>query len=108
MCAAVEVIGTFVLAYVFLQAFTHPRSEHRAVGPLAVGLAYTAILTAAAPYSSASLNPARTLGPAAVAGDGDSLWIWIVGPLLGAPRPATLRAACCGVPAGLGHARVCC
>lgn len=80
----VELIGTFVLSYVFLQTFTHPRSEHRAVAPLAVGLAYTAILTATAPYSSASLNPARTLGPAAVSGDADALWIWIVGPLLGA------------------------
>eukprot|EP00892_Ulva_mutabilis_P009225 jgi/Ulvmu1/6675/UM030_0006.1 len=80
----VEIIGTFVLAYIFLQTFTHPRSEHRAVAPLAVGLAYTAILTATAPYSSASLNPARTLGPAAVSGKSDSLWIWIIGPLIGA------------------------
>lgn len=80
----VEVIGTFVLSYIFLQTFAHPRSEHRAVGPLAVGLAYTAILTATAPYSSASLNPARTLGPAAVSGESGGLWIWIVGPLVGA------------------------
>lgn len=89
-----EVIGTFVLSYIFLQTFAHPRSEHRAVGPLAVGLAYTAILTATAPYSSASLNPARTLGPAAVSGESGGLWIWIVGPIVGAlhPRAHTRRA----------------
>lgn len=79
-----EVIGTFVLTYVYLQTFTHPRSQHWAIAPLAVGLAYTALLITIIPTSTGSLNPARSLGPAAVAKEGDDLWIWTIGPLVGA------------------------
>jgi len=35
-------------------------------------------------FSSASLNPARSLGPAIVAGHFDNLWVFIAGPLAGA------------------------
>jgi glycerol uptake facilitator-like aquaporin len=58
------------------------------LAPLAVGLAYTGLLTAAGPSSGGSLNPARSLGPASVACEGgDDLWIWVIGPIIGAPLP---------------------
>ena len=57
------------------------------VGPiaaLAVG-GYIALAGLwAAPVSGASMNPARSLGPALVGGDLSSLWIYLVGPLIGA------------------------
>jgi glycerol uptake facilitator-like aquaporin len=81
---AAEIIATFVLTYVYLQTLAHPRSFSPSLGPLAVGLAYTALLAASGPYSTGSLNPARTLGPAAVSGESADLWIWIVGPIVGA------------------------
>jgi glycerol uptake facilitator-like aquaporin len=36
------------------------------------------------PISGASMNPARSLGPALAAGELDAIWIYLLAPLLGA------------------------
>ena len=36
------------------------------------------------PISGASMNPARSLGPALVSGDLSSIWVYLLAPLLGA------------------------
>jgi aquaporin Z len=52
----------------------------------AIAVAFTIALTGlfAAPISGASMNPARSLGPAIVTGDLTDQWIYIVGPFAGA------------------------
>ena len=53
-------------------------------GAIAVG-GYIAIAGLwASPVSGASMNPARSLTPAILCGSVDSLWIYMVGPLIGA------------------------
>lgn len=78
-----EVIGTFIAVYVILEAVCNPRTKAGKHAPIAIGLAFGTLLTVLSPFSSGSFNPARSLGPAAVAGVSDDLWIWIFGPIVG-------------------------
>jgi aquaporin Z len=48
--------------------------------PFAAGLLVSAYIAFEAPYSGMSMNPARTLGSAAGAGDYRSLWIYFLAP----------------------------
>jgi MIP family channel proteins len=78
-----EVILTFFLMFVIMAVAT----DTRAVGQLAaVAIGSTVALMAlfAGPVSGASMNPARSLGPALVSGNVAEVWIYLAGPVLGA------------------------
>ncbi|HZC04153.1 MAG TPA: aquaporin, partial [Ktedonobacterales bacterium] len=51
---------------------------------LAVGATIALDGLFAGPISGASMNPARSLGPALISGNMGSYWIYLVGPLVGA------------------------
>ncbi|KAK2982050.1 hypothetical protein RJ640_017401 [Escallonia rubra] len=78
-----EFIITFYLMFVISGVAT----DNRAIGELA-GLAVgsTVLLNVmfAGPISGASMNPARSLGPAIVSSHYRGLWIYMVGPISGA------------------------
>ncbi|KAF9588853.1 hypothetical protein IFM89_016816 [Coptis chinensis] len=78
-----EFIITFFLMFVISGVST----DDRAVGELA-GIAVGAVIVAniifSGQTSGASMNPARSLGPAFIYGRYDSLWVYLVGPTLGA------------------------
>lgn len=80
---AMEATLTLVLVTVILATATgHKSIGHNAA--LAVGGTIALDGLFAAPVSGASMNPARSFGPALVGGQLDSCWIYFAGPALGA------------------------
>lgn len=78
-----EVLLTAVLMFVITAVAT----DTRAVGELAALAIGTTVAVNAlwgGPVSGASMNPARSFGPALVAGPWNAHWVYWVGPLLGA------------------------
>jgi glycerol uptake facilitator-like aquaporin len=78
-----EILLTTLLVIVILNAAT----QHRLLGPsaaLPTGATIAAAGLVGLSVSGASMNPARSLGPAIVAGIGAHQWIYVVGPLIGA------------------------
>lgn len=81
----IEAVMTFFLMLVVMSSATDRRVNRAAIG-LATGLTVTLCGLFAGPLTGGSLNPARSLAPALFAG-GNALanvWIYWVGPLLGA------------------------
>ena len=88
-----ELVLTFVLVFVIFAT----TDEARGVGnlaPLAIGFAILVGHLVAVPVTGASMNPARSFGPALVAGAWSDHWVYWLGPLLG------------GTAAGLTYTRV--
>jgi len=82
-----ETVLTFLLLTVILATATN----HRLVGhnaALAVGGTIALDGLFAAPVSGASMNPARSFGPPLVSGQWKDFWVYLAGPLLGAPLGA--------------------
>ncbi len=75
--AAYEGILTFFLASAVMQAAAFGRAG--ALAGVAIGLTLAASIFAGGPATGASLNPARTLGPALVAGESAYLLPYFVG-----------------------------
>lgn len=82
---------TAVLMIVILAVAT----DTRAVGSLAaIAIGGTIALEALVmgPITGASMNPARSLAPALATGNGGQLWIYLVGPVIGALAGAAVYA----------------
>jgi aquaporin NIP len=82
-----EVILTFFLMLVITAVATDIRAVGQAAA-LAIGGMVALGSLVGGPISGASMNPARSLGPAIVSGDLAGLWIYLVAPVLGASGAA--------------------
>lgn len=84
----IEAVLTFFLVSAVYGTGVSGRNGN-AVGA-AIGLVLTMDILMGGSLTGGSMNPARTIGPALAAGDLSYLWIYIVGPVVGALAAALL------------------
>lgn len=77
-----EIILTFFLMLVIINVATGSKEQGLMAG-IAIGATVALEAMFAGPISGASMNPARSLGPAVVSGNLQFLWIYLVAPGLG-------------------------
>lgn len=81
-------LAEFVLTFGFLMVILGVTDKQNGTGnaPLAIGLALTLIHLISIPITNTSVNPARSTGPALLAGTAalSQLWLFWVAPILGA------------------------
>nr|TKR99334.1 hypothetical protein D5086_0000197230 [Populus alba] len=80
-----EFIITFILMFTICGVATDPQANKDLSG---VAIMFNAMI--AGPITGASMNPARSLGPALVSGVYKNLWVYIVSPILGAMAAAAV------------------
>jgi len=77
----IEAILTFVFVIAILGVTS--RESNSSVAGLVIGGALVLVHLLGIPFTGTSVNPARSFGPALIAGDLGSIWVFIVAPLLG-------------------------
>lgn len=77
----VELILTFFLVNAVMNAGISGKVTH--VAGLAIGLTLVFCILMGGPLTGASLNPARSIGPALMLGDFTDIWIYLLGPVAG-------------------------
>ncbi len=77
-----ELLATAIFVIVILHSTKGER--HRGTALVAIPLTLAAANFALAPFTGASLNPARTFGPALVGNEWSDFWVYVVAPLAGA------------------------
>jgi aquaporin TIP len=78
----VEAVLTFVLVFAVFATAMDPRGMVN-LAPMAIGFAVLVDHMVGVPLTGASMNPARSFGPALVADFWDDHWVYWLGPLIG-------------------------
>lgn len=78
----VEVVLTFLLVFVIFGVAVDKRGPNALAG-LLIGLTVTLDILFGGPYTGASMNPARSFGPALVSSTWAGHWVYWIGPLVG-------------------------
>lgn len=82
-----EVILTAILMFVIIAVATDTRAVGAAAA-IAIGATVGLDAIFGGPVTGASMNPARSFGPALAAGEWQDFWIYLVGPFAGAAAGA--------------------
>lgn len=77
-----EIVFTFIL--MFASICLKEDVGYKAFGGITIGAVITALGIIGMPISGASMNPARSFGPALVAGNISDQWIYWIAPIIGA------------------------
>jgi aquaporin Z len=78
-----ELILTFLLMLVIINVATGSKEQGLFAG-IAIGSVVLLEAMFAGPICGASMNPARSIGPAVISGHTEHLWVYIVAPVVGA------------------------
>jgi MIP family channel proteins len=92
-----EAVLTFFLMLVIMAVATDTRAVGEAAA-IAIGATVGLDAMFGGPITGASMNPARSLGPAVVAVDFDSIWVYLLAPIVGAAVGAVVYAFVRGKP----------
>ena len=84
----VEIVLTFFLVNTIFNTAVSGKAGN--FSGLAIGLTLIACIFMGGPLTRASLNPARTLGPAIASGNYADIWLYFVGPSIGGVLAALL------------------
>jgi aquaporin NIP len=84
-----EIVLTFFLLFVIAQVASGAKEKGTMAG-IAIGSVILLGAMFAGPITGASMNPARSLAPAIVSGNIQSLWIYLTAPFIGACAGITL------------------
>src|SRR5207302_3334634 len=82
-----EVVLSAILMFVILAVATDTRAVGEAAA-IAIGGTIGLDAMFGGPISGASMNPARSIGPALVSGDLHGLWLYVLAPVCGASLAA--------------------
>jgi len=84
-----ELVLTFFLMFVIMAVATDTRAVGEAAA-IAIGGTVGLDAMFGGPISGASMNPARSIGPAFISGDLHALWLYILAPIAGAALGAVV------------------
>ena len=80
-------LAEFIMTYLLMTSIFGTAVDDRGrvvkIGAFGIGLTVTFDILCGVPVTGASMNPARSFGPALVANEWDDHWVYWVGPLVG-------------------------
>ncbi|XAR48556.1 hypothetical protein NMG60_11031413 [Bertholletia excelsa] len=85
------IVWEFIITFILMFTICGVASDHRANNQfcgVAIGATVLFNVMVAGPITGASMNPARSIGPAIVSGTYKNLWVFVVAPILGAMTAA--------------------
>lgn len=84
-----EVMLTFLLVFVIMGSAVHGKAIKSFAG-IAIGATVALEAMFGGPITGASMNPARSIGPALISGNLNGLWIYITAPIVGGGAAALI------------------
>jgi len=86
----IEAVLTFFLAFTVIAVAVDDRGVFSSIAGLPIGLVLTFDILMGGALTGASMNPARSFGPALVAAKWTDFWVYVIGPITGAVLGAAL------------------